>query len=86
MVNHYHLVGQLEGQAAHGDLGVVVVPGHYPVGFLQSVLQVAAMLDDALGVVVGYPVGFLQSVVEALGVVVVGCTVGVAELAIVHNL
>jgi hypothetical protein len=46
------------------------------------------MLDDALGVVVvvGYPVGFLQSVVEALGVVVVGCTAGVAELAIVHDL
>ncbi len=67
---------------------MVVVPGHHPVGFLQSVLQVAAMLDDALGVVVvvGYPVGFLQSVVEALGVVVVGCTVGVAELAIVHDL
>jgi hypothetical protein len=67
---------------------VVVVPGYHPVDFLQSVLQVAAMLDDALGVVVvvGYPVGFLQSVVEALGVVVVGCTAGVAELAIVHDL
>ena len=36
-------------------------------------------------VLVGYHVGFLQSVVEAVGMVIVGCTVEVAQPALVNE-